>query len=99
MESMLDLLFDTTKGAMFLVAIAIVLYVIHSRAGKHAFCSPDSAARRTDIDRADRTQGSALQSHNPHRFATIVRAQDVICCGKARVRRVCSMTRDSVSSA
>ena len=56
MESMLDLLFDAAEGAVFLVAIAIVLHVLHGRTSKHPLGSPDSAARRAYIDRADRTR-------------------------------------------
>src|SRR5262249_34444337 len=54
MESMLDLPFDGAEGAVFLVAIAIVLHVLHGCTGKRPFRSPDGASSRADVNRADR---------------------------------------------
>src|SRR5437867_3785906 len=93
METVLDLSFGAADDAGSVALIVIALDVLHGRTGKHALRSPDGAASRADIDRADRTRRSDSESHNPHRFAAIISAQGVIGCCKGCVRGLRRMAR------
>src|SRR5438094_9869694 len=85
-KRVLNFLFHVADDTASFSFVVIVLYVLHGRTSKHSFRSPHGAASGADVYRADWARRSVQKSHDPDRFAALIRAQRVICCCKTCMR-------------